>query len=67
MATGQVFADALVVGPVAAMKNVPVLLTQKNLLPKAIKAVIDRCDFEKITIVGLQNAVSKEVIEAINK
>ena len=67
MASGQVFADALVIGPVAAMKNVPVLLTQKNSLPKAIKAVIDRCHFEKITIVGLQNAVSKEVIEAINK
>ena len=66
MASGQVFADALVVGPVAAMKNVPVLLTQKNVLPKAIKAVIDRCDFDKITIVGLQNAISKEVIDAIN-
>ncbi len=66
MASGQVFADALVIGPVAANENAPVLLTMQNKLPKAIKANIDRVHYEKITIVGLENAVSKKVIEAIN-
>ncbi len=65
MASGQVFADALVIGPVAANDNAPVLLTKKSELPKAIKANIDRVHYEKITIVGLENAVSKAVIEAI--
>ncbi len=66
MASGQVFADALVIGPVAANENAPVLLTMKDKLPQPIKKVIDRVHYEKITIVGLENAVSKEVIDSIN-
>ena len=67
LASGQVFADALVIGPVATNENAPILLTQKNDLPKAIRTNIARAKYDKITIVGRENAVSKKIIEDIRE
>ncbi len=65
IASGQVFADALVIGPVAANNNAPVLLTKSNSLPESIKNNIDRANYIRIVIVGLNNAISKEVEESL--
>ncbi len=65
MASGQVFADALVIGPVAARENAPVLLTARERLPKVMKKHIDNANYQDIVLVGLKNAISREVEEAI--
>ena len=65
MASGQVFADALVIGPVAARINAPVLLTSKEKLPKAMKSHIDKAHYKDIVLIGLKNAISKAVEAAI--
>ena len=57
----------MVIGPVATNENAPILLTQKNDLPKAIRTNIARAKYDKITIVGRENAVSKKIIEDIRE
>ncbi len=47
LASGQVFADALVAGPVAAGENSPLLLTKKDKLPQPIKENIKRARYSK--------------------
>ncbi len=65
MASGQVFADALVIGPVAARENAPVLLTAREKLPKVMKSHIDKAHYKDIVLIGLKNAISKAVEAAI--
>ncbi|MDD7732439.1 MAG: cell wall-binding repeat-containing protein, partial [Firmicutes bacterium] len=60
-ASGQKFADALVIGPVAGKLNAPVLLSKRDLLPAETKAQIKKADYKQITIVGLDGAISKAV------
>ena len=67
LASGEDFADALTAGPVAAGADVPVLLTKKADLPKAIAKHIQKASYEKITIVGGVNAVSKAVEDALKE
>lgn len=61
LASGQNFADALVIGPVAGKLNAPVLLSKRDLLPAETKAQIKKAGYKKITIVGLDGAISKAV------
>lgn len=65
VASGQNFADALVIGPVAAMEGAPILLVQKDALPAAIKTEVARAAYEKTVVVGLESAVSKDVETAL--
>ncbi len=67
MASGQVFADALVIGPVAANENAPVLLTRSNELPKAIKKNVEYSNYKNIVLIGLKNAIGEKVEEALTK
>lgn len=61
LASGERFADALVIGPVAGRLHAPVLLTAPKALPSVIKKHIKKAAYEKITIVGLEQAVSAAV------
>ena len=65
LASGEVFADALIVGPVAGAQGVPILLTRSNLLSPETKAFIGKHSPEWITIVGgtdrIQPTVQKEL------
>ncbi len=69
VASGQTFADALIVGPIAGKNDSPILLTKKNSLPLVIMQNIKIVGYENIVIAGLDGAVSKRVqkiIETMN-
>lgn len=58
LASGENFADSLVAGSLANKENAPVLLTQKEKLPRAIKDEVDRLNPEQIIIVGGEKSVN---------
>jgi YVTN family beta-propeller protein len=61
IATGANYPDALAVGPVAASKQGPLLLTARDSLPSVVAAEISRLNPAKIVIVGGVGAVSSAV------
>ena len=63
--TGQSFADALGVGPIAHMNSGPVLLTSQTSLPSATLSELKRLSPSAITIVGGEAVISKAVATAL--
>ena len=61
VASGEVFADALTVGPYAAREGYPILLVKSNSIPKSISDVITELGINKVTIVGGYSSVSKSL------
>lgn len=59
--------DALAIGPVAAKTGIPVLITEKNRVPKEVKEFLERMDVKKVTIVGGESTVSKKGREELLK
>ncbi|VYT64061.1 PII-type proteinase precursor [Finegoldia magna] len=59
IASGEVFADALTVAPLANKNNMPILLVQQNKIPEAIQEVLKQ--IEEVIIVGGEKTISKEV------
>ena len=59
IASGETFADALTVAPLANKNNMPILLVQPNNIPKATQEVLKQID--KVIIVGGEKTISKEV------
>jgi len=60
--TGQDFHDALVVAPLAANQEIPILLTQPNSLPAVIQAALLSITPTETIVVGNQSAVSNTVL-----
>lgn len=65
LTSGENFADALVVGPIAGKLDRPVLLTGQAALPDSISKLIQKAAYEKVIIIGGENAVSKAIADAI--
>ncbi|MGM7702944.1 cell wall-binding repeat-containing protein [Pseudalkalibacillus sp. Hm43] len=62
LTTAYDFADALSVGPMAAMKdNAPILLTYSDRLVSVVESEIKRLGAEKVIIVGGSNAIEPSV------
>ena len=59
IASGETFADALTVAPLANKNNMPILLVQPNNIPKATQEVLKQIN--KAIIVGGEKTISKEV------
>ena len=59
VASGENFADALTVAPLANKNNMPILLVQKNKIPEEVKEVLKQ--IEEVIIVGGEKTISKEV------
>ena len=59
IASGEVFADALTVAPLANKNNMPILLVQPNNIPKATQEVLKQMD--EVLVVGGELTISKEV------
>ncbi|BFL77037.1 leucine-rich repeat protein [Finegoldia magna] len=59
IASGEVFADALTVAPLANKNNMPILLVQQNKIPEEEKGVLKQ--IEEVIIVGGEKTISKEV------
>lgn len=52
LVSGEAFADALAIGPVAGRIGSPILLTQKEVLPKASEKVLKNDVVDNFTIIG---------------
>lgn len=61
VSSGQVFADALVVGPVAAKKKAPILLVEKNRPTNYTLDYLKSKSIKDLNIVGGTNSVSSTV------
>ena len=59
VASGENFADALTVAPLANKNNMAILLVQPNNIPKATQEVLKQ--IEEVIIVGGEKTISKEV------
>lgn len=62
LASGEAFADALSVAPIAAAARTPVLLTRAGALPDVTAAALQRLDPARTLVVGGTEAVSEEVL-----
>ena len=67
IASGEVFADALIIGPVAGMRNVPILLTSHQHLNAETKAYIEAHKPGWITLVGGALRIGPEVEKELKK
>ena len=61
VANGEVFADALVAGPLSARKLIPVLLTSRDELHPAVAAFLGDAGIERVVLMGGTAALSAEV------
>lgn len=59
--TGSRYEDALSVGPIAAKKAYPVVLTTKDYIPNCVKAYLKNKKFSKIYLVGDEKVISDNV------
>lgn len=67
LASGQVFADALVAGQLSARENLPILLTPPNSLHSTVRELLISDDVQQVIIMGGAAAVSERVEESIEK
>ncbi len=61
LATGLNYPDALGGGPVAALNNSPILLTQKNAVPGATSAALHRLSPSRVVLLGGTAVISTTV------
>ncbi|MCH3964256.1 MAG: cell wall-binding repeat-containing protein [Clostridium sp.] len=63
VATGMDYADALSIGPAAALMGIPVILVPKNIMPEETKAYVKNLNttVDKVFIVGDNSVVSDNV------
>lgn len=65
IASGEDFADALSVAPIASIKNVPVLLSSRDNLNKNIVNFINGKSIYKSYVVGNTNSLSQNVFNSV--
>ena len=61
VASGENFADAMVIGPVAAAQGAPILLTTKDSLPAAISNYIQTTKITNFLMIGGKAAIGEKV------
>lgn len=59
--TGEAFADALSISPIAAVKGMPVILVPRDTLPVSVRDYINSKQVEKTFIMGGRDVVSDSV------
>lgn len=67
LANGEHWMDALVIGPVGGILDMPILLTQANSAPQSLKDYIAKSKIEKITAIGGTSMVSDRVLNELSK
>ncbi|WP_088188320.1 cell wall-binding repeat-containing protein [Desulfosporosinus sp. FKA] len=63
VASGETFPDALSIAPVAAMKEIPILLTSKNTLPQSVKTYLK--GIQSTYVVGGTGVISDNVFNQL--
>lgn len=61
IANGKSFADALTGSVLAAKEGAPLLLVEKDNVPKATRNMLDRYDIGMVTVLGGPNVISEKV------
>lgn len=64
VASGEVFADALVVSPVAGEQSSPILLLSRNKLSQSVKDYVKK-NIKQITVVGGEKYVPQENVDSL--
>lgn len=67
LANGEHWMDALVIGPVGGILDMPILLTQANSAPQSLKDYIAKERIQKITAIGGTSMVSDRVLNELSK
>jgi putative cell wall-binding protein len=67
VARGESFADGLAAGPLAALYDAPVLLTQRDALPPITSSELTRLAPTRVLVVGGAAAVGDDVVTAIDE
>ncbi|WP_237036827.1 cell wall-binding repeat-containing protein [Mediannikoviicoccus vaginalis] len=67
LANGEQWMDALVIGPVGGILDIPILLTGANNAPQSLKDYIAKSKIEKITAIGGRSMVSDKVLNELGK
>lgn len=62
---GLGFADALSMAPIAANKEIPILLTGKDNLPLQVKELIENSSYEKSYVIGGEGVVSPSIEKSL--
>ncbi|MBV1822219.1 cell wall-binding repeat-containing protein, partial [Bacteroidales bacterium MSK.15.36] len=65
LASGENYADALSAAPVGAIREIPIILTKANELPKETKEYIEKVNANKTYIIGGQASVSDSIENSI--
>lgn len=63
IASGENPVDALAASTLTGKKEAPILLTNRNKIPKSIKKIIEDMDIGKITIVGGESSITNNVMD----
>lgn len=63
LANGQAYADALAFGPLTGIKNMPILLTEKENLPEDTKDYIEKNKVEKVYMVGGESRIDSSILK----
>lgn len=61
LASGENYADALSAAPVGAIREIPIILTKSNELPKGTKEYIKKYNANKVYIIGGKASVSDTI------
>lgn len=67
IASGEVFADALVAGPLSAQSKLPVLLTARDGLHESVAGYLQSAGIERVALMGGTAALSDAVADAIGE
>lgn len=67
LASGQVFADALVAGQLSAREKLPILLTPPSSLHSTVREHLVSYDVQQVILMGGTSAVSEGVEESVEK
>ncbi|AJD92211.1 hypothetical protein JMA_28940 [Jeotgalibacillus malaysiensis] len=65
LATGQTFADALSIAPIAGSEKMPILLTKANSLPAETKSHLSQAKYTETFIIGGNTAISDSVYNEV--
>lgn len=61
VATGDNFPDALAIAPIAAKKNIPIILTMKSNLPETVASYLKSKNISKFYVIGGTGVISDSV------
>lgn len=63
--TGEDFADALSIAPIAAKKNMPIILIQHNVVPAVVRAYINSHSITKTYVIGAGSTIDDASLAGI--